>query len=299
MVKRKQTLPRHEGVHDPYQPAAWEKIVASVAALCVIGLAIFVVVRNERFADANIVVVLRIALSFSVATLGATVPGFLHVSWHWKGTAIRAAGALALFVLTYLFTPTIVPAPTPSPQNSERPHVASLVLRMDDGPPDENQTKGMKSGLGQLVSFTLSNPLNGTAVVDDVALEVFDDIPDECGSIQTIVHPYNYTVELEPGKRGRMPFTPEKFKYSHGEIDHFYVRVVAGLGSDYIARVSVRWHDDLTGVKFEASSDLQVVSFPAPAPLGLPAAEREDRYKRRNALLEDRMNKAKASLRKT
>jgi hypothetical protein len=47
-------------------------------------------------------------LSLSIAVLGATVPGFLNVGWSGRGLAIRAGGALALFVLTFLLTPQIV-----------------------------------------------------------------------------------------------------------------------------------------------------------------------------------------------
>jgi hypothetical protein len=50
----------------------------------------------------------RIILSLSVAVLGATVPGFLNVGWSAKGFAVRAGGALALFVLTFLLTPQVV-----------------------------------------------------------------------------------------------------------------------------------------------------------------------------------------------
>jgi len=39
------------------------------------------------------------------AGFGATIPGFLHVSAEGRGMAIRAGGALALFVLVYLVAP--------------------------------------------------------------------------------------------------------------------------------------------------------------------------------------------------
>lgn len=60
---------------------------------------------------------LRVVLSFATAVLGATIPGFLEIGWKGTGLAIRAGGALALFVLTFLYTPDLVAgerAPGPS-----------------------------------------------------------------------------------------------------------------------------------------------------------------------------------------
>ena len=45
--------------------------------------------------------------------LGATIPGFLQVGWNGKGFAIRAGGALALFIATYLLAPSVVKEPEP------------------------------------------------------------------------------------------------------------------------------------------------------------------------------------------
>ena len=40
--------------------------------------------------------------------MGATIPGMLSVDFSKGGMAIRAGGALALFVITYLLTPAII-----------------------------------------------------------------------------------------------------------------------------------------------------------------------------------------------
>jgi hypothetical protein len=101
-----------------YSPALWEKIVGVGAAVLVLMTALYVVLRNERFSDPNQVVVLRIVISFSVATLGAVIPGFLHVGFSRKGLALRAGGALALFIVTFFFTPAVLPSP--SAENSSQ-----------------------------------------------------------------------------------------------------------------------------------------------------------------------------------
>jgi hypothetical protein len=61
----------------------------------------FLVVRNEHL-EPNVSAMVRIVLSFAIAVLGGTIPGFLKVDWSARGLLIRAGGALALFVLTFL-----------------------------------------------------------------------------------------------------------------------------------------------------------------------------------------------------
>ena len=95
----------------PVQPTGtqFDRIAATSAALVVVALAVFLLVRNEPIADARLFFVLRIVLSFSTSTLGATIPGLLNIRWSGRGLVLRAGGALALFVLTYVYTPDLVP----------------------------------------------------------------------------------------------------------------------------------------------------------------------------------------------
>jgi len=88
----------------------FDRIAATCAALVIVGLAVFLLVRNEAVADPRLFFVLRVVLSFSTAVLGATIPGFLEIGWSGRGMAIRAGGALALFVLTFLYTPDLATA---------------------------------------------------------------------------------------------------------------------------------------------------------------------------------------------
>jgi hypothetical protein len=105
---------------EAYTPSTWEKVVAVAVAVFVFGLVAFLVVRNTAFADLNLVLLIRTVLSISAAILGATIPGFLHLDWKGKGFVIRAGGALALFVLTYAWSPSVISAtPTSGPKNSE------------------------------------------------------------------------------------------------------------------------------------------------------------------------------------
>jgi hypothetical protein len=86
---------------------AFDRIAATFAAVVVIGLAVFLLVRNQPISDPKLFFVLRVIVSFGVATLGATIPGFLDLGWSGRGLAVRAGGALALFVLTFIYTPDL------------------------------------------------------------------------------------------------------------------------------------------------------------------------------------------------
>jgi hypothetical protein len=86
----------------------FDRIAATCAALVVVGLAVFLLIRNQPIADPRLFFVLRVVLSFSAATLAATIPGFLNVAWSGGGLVVRAGGALALFVPIFLYTPDLV-----------------------------------------------------------------------------------------------------------------------------------------------------------------------------------------------
>jgi hypothetical protein len=85
----------------------FDRIAATCAALVIVGLVVFLLIRNEEIADARLFFALRLVLSFSAAVLGATIPGFLSLGWSRGGFTVRAGGALALFVLTYVYTPDL------------------------------------------------------------------------------------------------------------------------------------------------------------------------------------------------
>src|ERR1700724_4502621 len=81
----------------------FDRIAATCAALVIVGLAVFLLIRNQPIADPRLFLVLRVVVSFRAATLGAPIPGFLELGWRGRGLAMRAGGALALFVLTFVY----------------------------------------------------------------------------------------------------------------------------------------------------------------------------------------------------
>jgi hypothetical protein len=101
-----QAAPQSVGRNQPTN--SFDRIAAIFAALVIVGLAVFLLIRNQPIADPRLFLVLRVIISFSAAVLGATIPGFLELGWRGRGLAIRAGGALALFVLTFVYTPDLV-----------------------------------------------------------------------------------------------------------------------------------------------------------------------------------------------
>jgi small GTP-binding protein len=97
-----------QGDHMSYAPQPWEKIIVYMTGFLFIGLVAFLLIRNQPVADKNLVVALRVILSLVVAVFGATVPGMLKVDYSARGLSIRAMGALALFVLTFILTPRVL-----------------------------------------------------------------------------------------------------------------------------------------------------------------------------------------------
>jgi hypothetical protein len=96
----------------------FDRIAATCAALVIVGLTVFLLIRNQPIADLRLFLILRVVVSCSAATFGATIPGFLELGWRGQGLAIRAGGALALFVLTFVYTPDLV-----TDQREPRPQI--------------------------------------------------------------------------------------------------------------------------------------------------------------------------------
>ena len=64
-----------------------ERLIATGTALFLVVVVVFLVVRNEPFADPNLVVAFRIVLSLGIGILGGTIAGFLNVSYSVRGRA--------------------------------------------------------------------------------------------------------------------------------------------------------------------------------------------------------------------
>ena len=125
-------------VEERHPGSTLDRIAALLAAMVIVGLAVFLLVRNEAIVDPRLFFVLRVVLSFSMAVLGATIPGFLHLKWTGGGLAIRAGGAVALFALTFMYTPDLVVDPAPA-----APPAATSVSQSSTGdlsPPIANNS---------------------------------------------------------------------------------------------------------------------------------------------------------------
>ena len=118
-----------------------ERRVAVAIACLVVLVVLFLVVRNQPFADPNLVLILRIVLSLAIGILGATIPGFLQVEYSAGGFMIRAAGALALFVITFFGTPK-VPALKLSNPRGALDKVSQIDLRSGAAPDKDETSRG-------------------------------------------------------------------------------------------------------------------------------------------------------------
>lgn len=94
--------------HDAKPNYTVERTAATLSALAIIGTALWLLIRNEPVADPRLFFTLRVFVSIAAAVLGATIPGFLQIRWSKGDIAIRAGGALALFVLTFTYTPDLI-----------------------------------------------------------------------------------------------------------------------------------------------------------------------------------------------
>jgi hypothetical protein len=86
-----------------------ERVATIFAGLFILILTGYLLVRNQPFADQRLFFALRLILSLASGVFGGTVPGFLSISWKGAGMVVRAGGAMALFVLTFVYTPGLTP----------------------------------------------------------------------------------------------------------------------------------------------------------------------------------------------
>lgn len=84
--------------------STWEKVVVMGSMAIFFILLCFLLIRNSPV-EPSLMVALRLIMSLLVAVFGATVPGYINLGFTVKGLTVRAVGAVALFVLTYVYTP--------------------------------------------------------------------------------------------------------------------------------------------------------------------------------------------------
>ena len=150
-------------------------LLTIVAAIAWIGLVGFLVIRNEPLAP-NLVVFVRIILSVMAGILGAVIPGFLAVGIQGPGFAIRAGGALALFVISYFFTPTVIQMANSVetvtiPTNCSRPQV-NVVNPM-------KMTGGFKVAIAQFGEIDEKGVVHSSTSGQQISEWVFDQLLEE------------------------------------------------------------------------------------------------------------------------
>lgn len=91
-----------------------------IVAIASVGI-LFYLSHNHPITTDRVEVLFRVALGLLAASLGGLIPGLLRVDIEHGLGRIRAAGAVAFFLIVYFFNPVSlvsVPAKTRSPAKS-------------------------------------------------------------------------------------------------------------------------------------------------------------------------------------
>jgi len=85
-----------------------ERLAAVGCAALSFLLIFYLALRNEAFSDPNIVVLIRIILSVSVAITANHLLGSLQISGKIGPISLKATGAFAFGVITFIYTPKVI-----------------------------------------------------------------------------------------------------------------------------------------------------------------------------------------------
>lgn len=85
-------------------PKAWEKIGAAVLGVVFLITIIIMAVKFPTPSKFQYIV-FRIVLAIACAGVAAIIPGFLDLHSKMPGVAIRAGGAIAIFIIVYFYSP--------------------------------------------------------------------------------------------------------------------------------------------------------------------------------------------------
>jgi hypothetical protein len=164
-----------------------------VWASLVLGFVLFLLLRDRPFSDPNFYLYTRILLSFGIAVLGATIPGFLDITWHGGGLAIRAAGALGLFVLTFFGTPKVLPSGPSAPRITLN-HPPQVTFRTFAGP-EKTQDERLQAPVVLTVPFkylsVIQPALSATIAEESARVEVHDRVTNWKWKYFVSEHPEN------------------------------------------------------------------------------------------------------------
>ena len=86
--------------------ASWEKIVMLATVIIFVGVLLAVGVFMTNYTPQGFFLIRVILAMFAAAFAAVAIPGFLEVTFKiGKSVAIRATGAIAVFVVVYLVNP--------------------------------------------------------------------------------------------------------------------------------------------------------------------------------------------------
>ena len=114
-------------------------------------LILFAVALYTENPSPLLIMVSRVTLALACASVVAVLPGYIHLELSQRGAiALRAGGAIAIFVLVYLFNPAsyVIQSgcnPPQAPNNKIMPVVNEWLKKVDAGNLDEAYETAAKS----------------------------------------------------------------------------------------------------------------------------------------------------------
>lgn len=132
------------------QQFRFERSVATLVGVSVIAFVMALILQGKPLPSPEFYRWVRILISFAIGTLGATIPGFLSVQYTTRGFGLRAAGGLALFIITYFSGPSVLADLKPATIAVDR--LQYMDLRTEE-PPHVDEAARLSAGA--IVSVTL------------------------------------------------------------------------------------------------------------------------------------------------
>jgi hypothetical protein len=277
---------RHGASHPGQQ---WERPVAVITGIAFLALLVVVAAllpKPTEFQE----FVFRVVLAVAAAAFGSTIPGLLEVDLRFAAKlAIRAAGALGLFVTVFLVNPPKLVASASPVQNvpvssavgrhrtGESCTSSDLALTMEVpgvSIPGQRGGGGGRFSSGRLYQFTLANiSTHCTSIVRDIRLAVLARVEDEHLSQEATTAENHYEVIVSPEDVGKdldliplagAPKVRWGYHFAPGSApDRFAVEVVPSRwGYAYAIQFLVHWYEPGSDKIITTASDVYAAFFP-------------------------------------
>ncbi|THB65772.1 MAG: hypothetical protein D6E12_11945 [Desulfovibrio sp.] len=158
-----------------------EKCVALLVGLVVVGLVIYLILLDEPFQNLETAGYVKTLLSLACAIVGASLPGFLNISYRAGGLVLRAGGAVALFIVVFFYSDRALPV-LQQPEvtmelNSAAGHISIAMRPYPTSSQHENAILGQRTTATADIVYTSHIPQSRSIFLDKemLTLHIDDD----------------------------------------------------------------------------------------------------------------------------